>query len=77
MWLRAQLTRGIEKTANALVAELQKLSVEVRDEDLANVATVSAGGNAVVRRALSSILATLHMFGAHLFLALLLTALLG
>ena len=45
----AQLTRGIEKTANALVAELQKLSVEVRDEDLANVATVSAGGNAVVR----------------------------
>ena len=28
--------------------ELKKLSVEVRDEDLANVATVSAGGNEVV-----------------------------
>ena len=31
-----------------LVEELQALSVEVRDEDLANVATVSAGGNEVV-----------------------------
>ena len=31
--------------------ELQKLSVEVRDEDLANVATVSAGGNEVVSAA--------------------------
>ena len=30
--------------------ELQALSVEVRDEDLANVATVSAGGNEVVSR---------------------------
>ena len=46
-----QLTRGIEKTAAALVEELKKLSVEVRDEDLANVATVSAGGNPVVRAA--------------------------
>ena len=45
----AQLTRGIEKTATALVEELKALSVEVRDEDLANVATVSAGGNPVVR----------------------------
>ena len=31
--------------------ELQELSVEVRDEDLANVATVSAGGNEVVSSA--------------------------
>ena len=45
----AQLTRGIEKTAAALVEELKALSVAVRDEDLANVATVSAGGNEVVR----------------------------
>ncbi len=44
----AQLTRGIEKTVAGLVEELQQLSVEVRDEDLANVATVSAGGNEVV-----------------------------
>ena len=43
-----QLTRGIEKTVASLVEELQQLSVEVRDEDLANVATVSAGGNEVV-----------------------------
>ncbi len=43
-----QLTRGIEKTVAALVEELQELSVAVRDEDLANVATVSAGGNEVV-----------------------------
>jgi hypothetical protein len=48
-WCCAQLTRGIEKTAAALVEELKALSVEVRDEDLANVATVSAGGNEVVR----------------------------
>lgn len=44
-----QLTRGIEKTVTALVEQLQSLSVEVRDEDLASVATVSAGGNEVVR----------------------------
>ena len=47
-FLLLQLTRGIEKTVAGLVEELQKLSVEVRDEDLANVATVSAGGNEVV-----------------------------
>lgn len=44
-----QLTRGIEKTVAALVKDLQALSVEVKDSDLANVATVSAGGNPVVR----------------------------
>jgi len=43
-----QLTRGIEKTVAGLVEELQQLSAEVRDEDLANVATVSAGGNEAV-----------------------------
>jgi chaperonin GroEL len=45
-----QLTRGIEKTVAALVKELQSLSVPVSDDDLANVATVSAGNNEVVRR---------------------------
>ncbi len=44
-----QLTRGIEKTVAALVKELQKISVDVSDDDLINVATVSAGGNEVVR----------------------------
>ena len=44
-----QLTRGIEKTVAALVKELKDLSTEVKDEDLVNVATVSAGGSEVVR----------------------------
>ena len=44
-----QLTRGIEKTVTALVKELKALSVDVSDDDLANVATVSAGNNEVVR----------------------------
>ena len=44
-----QLTRGIEKTVAALVKELKALSVDVSDDDLANVATVSAGNNEVVR----------------------------
>lgn len=43
-----QLTRGIEKTIHALVKELKALSQDVSDEDLINVATVSAGGNEVV-----------------------------
>ena len=47
-----QLTRGIEKTVAALVKELQKISVDVTDDDLINVATVSAGGNEVVSHSL-------------------------
>lgn len=43
-----QLTRGIEKTAAALVKELQAMSKDVADAELADVATVSAGGNEVV-----------------------------
>ena len=43
-----QLTRGIEKTASELVKGLREMSVDVTDADLANVATVSAGGNEVV-----------------------------
>jgi len=40
-----QITRGIEKTAKALVEELRKLSKEVEDSELADVAAVSAGNN--------------------------------
>ncbi|TKW36740.1 hypothetical protein SEVIR_1G002400v4 [Setaria viridis] len=40
-----QITRGIEKTAKALVNELQKMSKEVEDSELADVAAVSAGNN--------------------------------
>ena len=44
-----QLARGIERTVAALVKDLQQLSTDVRDADLANVATVSAGGNETVQ----------------------------
>ncbi|KAF3324837.1 ruBisCO large subunit-binding protein subunit beta [Carex littledalei] len=40
-----QITRGIEKTTKALVAELKKMSKEVEDSELADVAAVSAGNN--------------------------------
>lgn len=43
-----QLCRGIEHTVWALVKDLEHLSTDVTDADLANVATVSAGGNEVV-----------------------------
>uniref|UniRef100_A0A9I9DBE6 RuBisCO large subunit-binding protein subunit beta n=1 Tax=Cucumis melo TaxID=3656 RepID=A0A9I9DBE6_CUCME len=39
------ITRGIEKTAKALVSELKKMSKEVEDSELADVAAVSAGNN--------------------------------
>lgn len=40
-----QITRGIEKTTKALVAELVLMSKEVDDSELADVAAVSAGNN--------------------------------
>ncbi|MCO5613520.1 hypothetical protein L7F22_067797 [Adiantum nelumboides] len=40
-----QITRGIDKTVKFLVEELKKLSKEVEDSELADVATVSAGNN--------------------------------
>ncbi|CAI9114190.1 OLC1v1014850C1 [Oldenlandia corymbosa var. corymbosa] len=40
-----QITRGIEKTAKALVDELKLMSKEVEDSELADVAAVSAGNN--------------------------------
>ena len=39
----------MEKTVDYLVAELRKLSKDVTDEELKDVATVSAGGNEKVR----------------------------
>ncbi|KAK4780061.1 hypothetical protein SAY87_016167 [Trapa incisa] len=39
------ITRGIEKMAKALVAELKSLSKDVEDSKLADVAAVSAGNN--------------------------------
>ncbi|XP_065878310.1 ruBisCO large subunit-binding protein subunit beta, chloroplastic [Euphorbia lathyris] len=39
------ITRGIEKTTKALVAELKSISKDVEDSELADVAAVSAGNN--------------------------------
>ncbi|WCJ28792.1 Chaperonin GroEL [Euphorbia peplus] len=39
------ITRGIEKTTKALVAELKLISKDVEDSELADVAAVSAGNN--------------------------------
>jgi chaperonin GroEL len=44
-----QITRGIDRTVSALVKDLEALSTEVDSNDeLCNVATVSAGGNELV-----------------------------
>merc|ERR1719217_504415 len=44
-----QITRGIDRTVGALVKDLKGLSTEVdSNDDLCNVATVSAGGNELV-----------------------------
>jgi chaperonin GroEL len=40
-----QITRGIDKIVVALVKELKKLSKEVEDSELADVAAVSVGNN--------------------------------
>ncbi|CAL9106741.1 unnamed protein product [Musa textilis] len=40
-----QITRGIENTTKALVAELKVMSKEIEDSELADVAAVSAGNN--------------------------------
>ncbi|XP_030549000.2 chaperonin 60 subunit beta 4, chloroplastic isoform X2 [Rhodamnia argentea] len=43
-----QVSRGIVKTAKALVTELKKMSREVEDDELVHVAAVSAGNDHVV-----------------------------
>ena len=63
-----QLTRGIEKTVAGLVTKLRELGTEVTDEALADVATVSAGNNRVVRRCAVSAgehITCLHVRRAH------------
>ncbi|KAL3131348.1 hypothetical protein ABBQ38_000634 [Trebouxia sp. C0009 RCD-2024] len=52
-----QLCRGIETTVAALVKELQAISTDVTDADLANVATVSAGGNETIGQLISDAMA--------------------
>ncbi|URE41085.1 ruBisCO large subunit-binding protein subunit beta [Musa troglodytarum] len=43
-----QVARGIEKTAKALVSELKLMSREIEDQEIANVAAVSAGNDYAV-----------------------------
>jgi chaperonin GroEL len=52
-----QLIRGMEKTIEFLVGELQKISTDVSDEALKDVATVSAGGNEKVGELIQSAMA--------------------
>jgi len=52
-----QLIRGMEKTVEYLVGELQKISTDVSDEALKDVATVSAGGNEKVGELIQSAMA--------------------
>mmetsp|Transcript_10510 Transcript_10510/g.20765 ORF Transcript_10510/g.20765 Transcript_10510/m.20765 type:complete len:584 (-) Transcript_10510:1124-2875(-) len=52
-----QLIRGMEKTVDFLVGELQKISTDVSDEALKDVATVSAGGNEKVGELIQSAMA--------------------
>ena len=52
-----QLTRGMETTVAKLIDVLRDLSKEVSDEELANVASVSAGGNMEVGNMISDAMA--------------------
>ena len=52
-----QLTRGMETTVTKLIEVLKGLSKEVADEELANVASVSAGGNMEVGNMISDAMA--------------------
>ena len=52
-----QLTRGMETTVAKLILKLKELSKEVSDEELANVASVSAGGNMEVGNMISDAMA--------------------
>ncbi|CAL5350006.1 unnamed protein product [Camellia sinensis] len=51
-----QISRGIEKTAKALVSELKQMSREVEDHELADVAAVSAGNDYAVGNMISDAL---------------------
>lgn len=51
-----QISRGIEKTALALVSELKLMSREVEDHEIADVAAVSAGNDYAVGKMISDAL---------------------
>ncbi|KAJ8760431.1 hypothetical protein K2173_015098 [Erythroxylum novogranatense] len=59
-----QIARGIEKTAKALVSELKLMSREVEDDELADVAAVSAGNDYSVGNMISHALRQVGRRGA-------------
>ncbi|KAL3649685.1 hypothetical protein CASFOL_006088 [Castilleja foliolosa] len=58
------ISRGIEKTTKALVAELKSISKEVEDSELADVAAVSAGNNYEIRNMIAEALSKVGRKGA-------------
>lgn len=51
-----QIVRGIEKTAKALVSELKLMSREIEENEIADVAAVSAGNDCIVGNMISNAL---------------------
>ncbi|KAI3467187.1 hypothetical protein Pfo_023850 [Paulownia fortunei] len=58
-----QVSRGIEKTARALISELKLMSKEVEDHELADVAAVSAGNDYAVGNMISDALRQVGRWG--------------
>ncbi|KAK4430133.1 Chaperonin 60 subunit beta 4, chloroplastic [Sesamum alatum] len=58
-----QVSRGIDKTARALVSELKLMSKEVEDHELADVAAVSAGNDYVLGNMISDALQQVGRWG--------------
>lgn len=48
-----QLTRGMERTSTALMEQLKTMTREVKDDEIANVASVSAGNNEEIGKMVS------------------------
>ncbi|XP_011077788.1 chaperonin 60 subunit beta 4, chloroplastic [Sesamum indicum] len=58
-----QVSRGIDKTARALISELKLMSKEVEDHELADVAAVSAGNDYVLGNMISYALQQVGRWG--------------
>ncbi|KAL0463681.1 UNVERIFIED_CONTAM: Chaperonin 60 subunit beta 4, chloroplastic [Sesamum latifolium] len=58
-----QVSRGIDKTAKALISELKLMSKEVEDHELADVAAVSAGNDYVLGNMISDALQQVGRMG--------------
>ncbi|KAL0380683.1 UNVERIFIED_CONTAM: Chaperonin 60 subunit beta 4, chloroplastic [Sesamum angustifolium] len=58
-----QVSRGIDKTARALISELKLMSKEVEDHELADVAAVSAGNDYVLGNMIADALQQVGRWG--------------